>query len=156
MGGLAVAKLRTMTDVVTTLSELMRVCRSAQRVYWQAAQAINLIELRRLLETFAKQRRRFAAQLEIEVVRLGGVLDTERGSRAEHSGKARMKSAVSGDGAIIASCARIEDESVRAYEEALLTDLEPPLHTVVERQRDAIVAAADRIGDLQSRYRTVA
>jgi hypothetical protein len=57
---------------------------------------------------------------------------------------------------IIAASARVEDETVEAYESALRTELPLPIQTILERQVAAIVAASGRMHDLQSRHRTVA
>jgi uncharacterized protein (TIGR02284 family) len=149
---LAVVKVTSKPDAMETLSDLILVCRNAERGFRRAMETARLAEIKRLFDMYAKQRARFALQLETEVVRLGGLIPTENGI----GNKSRVKSAVTDDGSVVAACTHMEEDCMRAYREALANDLPLPLHTVVERQNAALVAALGRIRELQSSCRTVA
>jgi uncharacterized protein (TIGR02284 family) len=127
---------------------------SAEQRLRGATQATARRDLKRLFDLYAKQRARFATQLEVEVVRLGGLPKTSAGKATEPP-TARRPHRVD-ECSIVAECAHMEDELVKRYQQALNTGLPSPLHAIVQRQNAALVAARDRIHDVQSRSRTVA
>jgi uncharacterized protein (TIGR02284 family) len=152
-----VAETTTITDPAETLNELIQTCRKTEDGFRRATGAVNQIDLRRLFDTYAKQRARFASQLEVELLRMGGVLDRNGGlGRTGQTGKAHVRFPASDPSRIIDECTRFEDESVRGYRKALRAELPTPIQTIVERQIIAIVAANGRLHDLRTRHRTVA
>jgi uncharacterized protein (TIGR02284 family) len=155
-GGFAVTETTTLTDTVETLSELVHLCRKSEESFRRAAQSVNKVELRRLFDTYAKQSARFALQLEVELVRLGGVLDRPGDLEEGLSGRARLKFPATNTTNVVDECSHIEDELVRGYQAALHAELPQPIQNVIERQITAIVAASNRLHDLRSRHRTVA
>jgi uncharacterized protein (TIGR02284 family) len=151
-----VAGTTTITDAVEMLSDLIHTCRATENGFRRGAEAITQTDLRRLLDTYAKQSARFWSQLEVELVRLGGVLDRRDALDGAIAGKTLVRFPVTNPSKVIEDCARMEDELLRGYQNALQAELPPPLQTIIERQLTAILAASGRLRDLRSRHRTVA
>src|SRR5262245_32520475 len=99
-------------DVIATLNELIATCRDGEEGFRTAADTLRNPELRSLFLTYAQQRADFRAELEAEILRLGGDPST-RGSVAGslHRGWMSLRSAVAGitDQALIAEAERGED-----------------------------------------------
>jgi uncharacterized protein (TIGR02284 family) len=128
----------------TTLNDLIQTCRDGEQGFRTAAQHVETPELRRLFDTYANQRRDFAAELAAEMERLGGE-PAQSGSvlGSLHRGWMSMRSTVRpvDDDAIVTECARGEDSARQAYESALAGDLTPPVRPMIERQLARIVQA---------------
>ncbi len=139
-------------EVISTLNNLVETCKDGQNGFRTAAEAIKNSELTTLFNTYSQQRARFAAELQDEVLRLGGDPE-ETGSTAAalHRGWMNIKSAVTGedDGAVISECERGEDSAVEAYEEALETDLPNDVKVIVSRQFSQVKEAHDRIRSIE-------
>jgi len=137
---------------ISSLNDLIEICKDAQEGFRQAAEGVKNGELQTLFNTYAQQRAQFAAELQHEVLRLGG--EPERtGSTvgALHHGWLNLKSALTdGDeGAVISECERGEDFSVRRYEDALKDELPSDIRALVERQFAQVKEAHDRIRALE-------
>jgi uncharacterized protein (TIGR02284 family) len=138
--------------VASTLNQLVQTCKDGEQGFQAAAQGVDDPNLQRLFESYGQQRGEFAAELQLEVERLDQE-PAESGhlSAALHRGWMNIKAAVSGrdEGAIISECERGEDLAVRAYQEALATELPPDLRGLVERQLVKIKEAHDQIRSLE-------
>jgi uncharacterized protein (TIGR02284 family) len=123
--------------VGSTLNQLVQTCKDGEQGFQTAARAVDDPNLRHLFESYAQQRSEFAAELEVEVERMGRQ-PPESGHLAAslHRGWTNLKAAVTGrdEGAIISECERGEDLAVRAYQEALATQLPADLRALIERQ----------------------
>jgi uncharacterized protein (TIGR02284 family) len=132
---------------------LIETCKDGQDGFRTAAKGVSRPDLKTLFNTFSQQRAQFGAELQNEVLRLGG--DPEKtGSVAAslHRGWIDIKSAVTGknDNAVIAECERGEDSAVKNYEEAARDQSLPAnLSEIVARQYAAVKEAHDRIRSLE-------
>jgi uncharacterized protein (TIGR02284 family) len=145
-------------SVSSTLNQLIQTCKDGENGFRTAAEGVDDPNLRRLFESYSQQRAEFAAELQLEVERLGETPAEEgHAVAALHRGWMNMKSAVTGkdEGAIIAECERGEDFAVQAYERALRTPLSADLKGLVDRQFLKIREAHDQVRSLEqvhSRY----
>ncbi|MDT7542818.1 MAG: hypothetical protein QOE33_2722 [Acidobacteriota bacterium] len=138
---------------ISCLNNLIETCKDGQDGFRTAAEGVSRPDLKTLFNTFSQQRAQFGAELQNEVLRLGG--DPEKtGSVAAslHRGWIDIKSAVTGknDNAVIAECERGEDSAVKNYEEAARDQSLPAnLSEIVARQYAAVKEAHDRIRSLE-------
>jgi uncharacterized protein (TIGR02284 family) len=139
-------------DMISTLNELIEICKDGENGFRSAAEGISDSELQSLFRSYSEQRALFASELRTEVRRLGGNPEkTGSVAGAMHRGWINIKSAVTGEdeAAIIAECERGEDAAVAAYEEALAKDLSSEAKAVVRRQYAQVQQAHDRIRALE-------
>jgi uncharacterized protein (TIGR02284 family) len=138
---------------IACLNNLIETCKDGQDGFRTAAEGVSRPDLKTLFNTFSQQRAQFGAELQNEVLRLGG--DPEKtGSVAAslHRGWIDIKSAVTGkdDNAVISECERGEDSAVKNYEEAARDENLPAnLREIVQRQYAAVKEAHDRIRSLE-------
>lgn len=139
-------------DPSSTLNQLIQTCKDGEKGFHTAAEAVSDPNLRHLFESYSQQRSEFAAELELEVQRLGKD-PAEEGhmSAAVHRGWMDLKAAATGqdEGVIIAECERGEDVAVKAYRRALSVSLPPDLQAVIERQLIKIEEAHDQVRSLE-------
>lgn len=139
-------------DPSSTLNQLIQTCKDGEKGFHTAAEAVSDPNLRHLFESYSQQRSEFAAELELEVQRLGKD-PAEEGhmSAAVHRGWMDLKAAATGqdEGVIIAECERGEDVAVKAYRQALSVSLPPDLKAVIERQLIKIEEAHDQVRSLE-------
>ena len=139
-------------NVISTLNNLIETCKDGQEGFRQAAEGVKNSELQTLFNTYAQQRAQFAAELQNEVLHLGGEPE-KSGSTigALHHGWINIKSALTGgdESAVISECERGEDSSVRRYEDALKGELPNDIRALVERQFAQVKEAHDRIRALE-------
>jgi uncharacterized protein (TIGR02284 family) len=138
---------------IACLNNLIETCKDGQDGFRTAAEGVSRPDLKTLFNTFSQQRAQFGAELQNEVLRLGG--DPEKtGSVAAslHRGWIDIKSAVTGkdDNAVISECERGEDSAVKNYEEAARDENLPAnLREIIQRQYAAVKEAHDRIRSLE-------
>lgn len=139
-------------DGISTLNELIEICKDGQEGFQTAAEGVKNLQYRHLFNEYAKQRGQFVSELQ-EIVRgLGGDAEqTGSVAAALHRGWINIKSVVTGEdeAAILAECERGEDAAVKAYEEALKEGLPGDAAPIVERQYHLIRQAHDRIHALE-------
>ncbi len=146
-------------DVASTLNRLIQTCKDGENGFKVAAQSVDDLNLQHLLQSYSQQRSEFAAELQSEVQRL----DQEPAraghlAAALHRGWMDIKSLAAGrdEAAIIAECERGEDVAVKAYEQAMGSELPADLRALVERQFFKVKEAHDQIRSLEqihSRHR---
>lgn len=139
-------------DPSSTLNQLIQTCKDGEEGFHTAAEAVSDPNLRHLFESYSQQRSEFAAELELEVQRMGrDPADEGHISAAVHRGWMDLKAAVTGqdEGVIIAECERGEDVAVKAYRQALSASLPPDLKAVIERQLIKIQEAHDQVRSLE-------
>ena len=146
-------------DIGSTLNQLIQTCKDGEQGFQSAAAGVDDVNLQHLLESYSQQRSEFAAELQLEVQRLGQE-PAESGHLAAnlHRGWMNIRSAVVSreESAIIAECERGEDAAVKTYEKALGSALPADLRALVERQFVKIKEAHDQIRSLEevhSRHR---
>jgi uncharacterized protein (TIGR02284 family) len=136
----------------STLNQLIQTCKDGETGFRTAAQAVSDPNLRHLFESYSQQRSEFAAELEVEVQRMGRD-PAQKGhvAAALHRGWMELEAAVTGrdEGVIIAECERGEDLAVKAYRQALSVSLPPELKAMVERQLIKIQEAHDQVRSLE-------
>jgi uncharacterized protein (TIGR02284 family) len=135
-------------QVISTLNNLIEVCRDGQDGFETAAAGVRDEELRTLFHTYAEQRGQFAGELRDEVRRLGGEPETTGSiAAAIHRGWINIKAVITGqdDGAILAECERGEDAAVKSFRQALDRDLPTNVRAIIQRQFSHIREAHERI-----------
>lgn len=140
-------------DAISTLNNLIQTCRDGEQGFRSAAEHVKDAQVRGVFEELARERGSLARELEQEVGRLGGSAATSGSvSGALHRGWLDLKSAItSGDASIIAEAERGEDVAKSAFESALSErdDLAPETRAVVQRVANRVIAAHDRVRDLE-------
>jgi uncharacterized protein (TIGR02284 family) len=138
-------------EVISTLNDLIETCKDGEQGFRTAAEAISAdgeSDLRTLFNLYAQQRARFAAELQNEVLRLGGD-PTKSGhvSAAFKRGWMNLKAAVTGhdEASIIAECEASEAAAMRNYENALKKSLPADLMDIVETQYSEIRLSHERV-----------
>ncbi|MDZ7704200.1 MAG: PA2169 family four-helix-bundle protein [Trueperaceae bacterium] len=138
-------------DLIEALNTLIRTCIDGEIGYQEAAEEADHDSYRALFEQYAKERARFASELQGEVKGLGGTPETSGStSGALHRAWLNVRDAVTGkgDADIIAECLRGETVALEAYDEALEGDLPGSIERTVERQRARIAEVARRLETL--------
>jgi uncharacterized protein (TIGR02284 family) len=139
-------------DVISTLNDLIEVCRDGQQGLKEAAEGVKRSDLKTVLYEFSQQRAEFAGVLQSLVRSLGGEPETEGSfSGALHRGWIDLKSAITGkdDQAILNECERGEDSAKDSYADALKMNLPANVETIVRQQSQSVQAAHNRIKELR-------
>jgi uncharacterized protein (TIGR02284 family) len=142
----------TNKDVISELNDLIETCKDGQEGFRVAAEAVERPDLRTLFNMYAQQRAAFAAELNNEVLRLGG--DPAKSGHASatlHRGWMHIKEAVTGksEPAIIDECERGEDAAMEAYQNALKKNLPAPLMELVQSQFESVRQAHESVRNLK-------
>ena len=128
-------------DFVSVLNDLIEVCKDGERGFREAAEGVQNHELRTIFEKYSRQRAGFAAELQVEVSRIGGSPE-KSGSAAGalHRGWINLKAAITGknDHAILEEAERGEDVAVAGYRDALSKDLPSDFVAIIRKQYDAV------------------
>lgn len=142
----------TDAGAVDTLNGLAAACADRSDSFRAAAKAARNFELKALLQAYAEQRARFAAELQEQVRRLGGV-PADKGTLAAALYRRwnMMTSAVVGrdDAATVAECQRCEQAADTIYEHVLRQRLPDEAEAVVRQQHTAVREAHDRLRALE-------
>lgn len=138
-------------DLIEALNTLVRTCVDGEIGYQDAAEEADHDSYRALFEQYAKERARFASELQGEVKGLGGTPETSGSTTgALHRAWLNVRDAVTGkgDADIIAECLRGETVALEAYDEALDDDLPGSIMRTLERQRSRVAEIARRLETL--------
>jgi uncharacterized protein (TIGR02284 family) len=138
----------TAEETIEHLNGLIAVCKDGEHGYATAAEHVRNSELTTVFADYAKQRARFARELQAEVERLGGVpSDSGTLTAALHRGWIDVKSALSGGdaGGIIAACETGEDSAQAAFERVVNTDISGQSRSLIEKQYRQIEEAHKRM-----------
>ncbi|MFL5532966.1 MAG: ferritin-like domain-containing protein [Gemmatimonadales bacterium] len=139
-------------EVASTLNQLIQTCKDGENGFKVAAESVEDVNLQHLLASYSQQRSEFAAELQSEVQRLHqDPAESGHAAAALHRGWMDIKSLAIGqdEAAIIAECERGEDVAVKAYEQALASELPADLRALVERQLLNVKEAHDQIRSLE-------
>ena len=130
-----------MADIVTTLNDLIAVCRDSEEGFGKAAKGCHSDGLRNRLIGIARQRGDFADEL---AERVRG-MNAEPAAQAHessvlHEGWRQLEESIrpKDDASFLAECIAGEENTLRHYETALTRDLPVPIRPVVDRQRLAV------------------
>jgi uncharacterized protein (TIGR02284 family) len=151
MGGISMAENN---EDVGALNDLIETCKDAEQGFRTAAESVGKdgdAELRTLLNAYAQQRARFAAELQNEVLRRGGdPAKSGHVSAGFQRSWMNLKAAVSAnsEASIIEECKSGEEAAMRNYETALKKNLPSDLFAIVEVQYAEIKQARDRLRGL--------
>jgi uncharacterized protein (TIGR02284 family) len=143
---------KSVDRTASTLNELIQTSKDGENGFRAAAESVEDSNLRHLLESYAQQRAEFAAELQLEVLRLAqDPADTGHAAAALHRSWMDIKAGLTGrdEAAVIAECERGEDTAVAAYRKALESELPEDLRMVVQRQFLEVQQAHDHIRSLE-------
>jgi uncharacterized protein (TIGR02284 family) len=139
-------------ELLFTLNDLIETCNDGRDGFLDAAHHATDSRLQHMCSEYAQQRAGFAADLQREVLRLGGDLD-RKGTvlGALHRRWIQVRAAIVGldDRAIIAECERGEDIALEHYREASGRKLPHTARELVVRQFEQVQQAHDRFRDLK-------
>ncbi len=140
-------------DVPGIVARLIEICNLGELGFRTAATGVSEPTLRRLLESYARQRAEFVVQLEAEVPQFGARVDPPRdhigdGDIAE--GLNPCREADTDEPAILAGCARGERSAERAFRKAAEKRIPGALGRIVERQHLQVKDAHDHVRSLQA------
>jgi uncharacterized protein (TIGR02284 family) len=139
-------------ETSSTLNRLIQTCKDGEKGFQAAAEGVNDPNLRHLFESYSQQRGEFAAELQLEVRRLGEEpAESGHAAAALHRGWMEIKAAVTDrdEGAVISECERGEDLALQAYEQALGSALSSDIEQIIERQFLKIKEAHDQVRSLE-------
>lgn len=147
----------TIKETADTLNDLIEVLKDGQKGFEAAAQDAEWADLKLTFQRFSEQRAKFAHDLQALVVQKGERPE-ESGTMAGalHRGWIHLKSSLTtrDDLAILQECERGEDSAVKAYRDALASEL-GEAHFVIAQQAVEIQAAHDRIRSLRDSFKEV-
>lgn len=144
-------------DVVDTLNDLIETCRDGEYGFSACAEHSQAQNLKTFLWRRAGECRDAAAELETQVLRLGG--KPEKGGSASgtlHRGWVAVRSTLSGytDQAMLDECERGEDSALARYRKALKAPLPAPVRALVQRQFEGAQRNHDEVKALRDGLKT--
>jgi len=131
-------------EFADVLNDLVETCKDGEEGYREAAKGVQNPEIRSVFDNYSRQRAKFAAELQVEVARIGGTPEKSGSAAgAVHRGWINLKAAVAGgdDHAMLEDAERGEDAAVKAYRDALAKDLPSDIQAIVRKQYDEILEA---------------
>jgi len=131
----------TNDEVISTLNSLIETCKDGEEGFRTAGDAVEDLDIRTVCHLFGQQRARFASELNNEVLRRGGEpVESGHVSASLHRGWLHLKTAIGSkhEASIVDECERGEDAAMKAYEDALKTQLPSDLLSIVEEQYEEI------------------
>jgi uncharacterized protein (TIGR02284 family) len=140
-------------DVVSTLNNLIEICKDGQEGFKTAAEGVERSELKTKFYEYSQQRSQFAGELQELVRQHGGDPETTGDVVASlHRAWIDIKSVVTGkdEAAILNECERGEDHAKDAYKKATEMDLPSDVSEVLQRQSSAVREAHDTIKALRN------
>ena len=140
-------------SVISTLNELIQICRDGQEGFKDSAEGIERSDLKTTFYEFSQQRAEFLGVLQQLVRSLGGDPETSGSfSGAVHRGWIDLKSAITGkdEGSILNECERGEDYAKDAYLKATQSNMPANIADVIGQQYQAVLAAHNRIKGLRN------
>ena len=144
----------SLADTISTLNKLIETCKDGQEGFRLAAEAVTDDEdLKGFLFSCSLQRSKFAGELQNELIALGEPEPSELTTFKSvlHRGWINLKGVLTGhdDHAILVECERGEDTAVADYRKAMASDLSAPLHEIVNRQFQEVLATHNSVRGLR-------
>lgn len=146
-------------DAIDTLNELIETCRDGESGFRSCADNARRTDLRQLFAERAEGCYRAAAELQGEVMRLGGVrADSGSAASAVPRGWVAVKARLAGytDLALLEECERGEDVALERYRSALSERLPAAALAVVKLQYAGVDANHAQIRTLRDEARKTA
>lgn len=148
----------TIDKTVSVLHDLVRTCKDGEEGYRLAADKNRSADFSALLMQHSSQRGRMGADLALQLRQMGDESsDGGTPAAALFRGWINLRSALSHGNpeVILAECERGEDMAVRAYEEALKSDLRVDVRFLIEKQFRMVLEARDRIRSLRGQKQRI-
>jgi uncharacterized protein (TIGR02284 family) len=143
-------------DLISTLNDLIETSKDGEQGFRTCAENVSNMELQEIFTRAAARCAEGARELQREVGRLGGDVETH-GSVAgsAHRAWVDIKAVATGkdDEAILNEAERGEDSAKDSYSEALEKDLPPEIRAIVARQYQGVLENHKQVRDLRNRYR---
>lgn len=140
-------------DGVTVLKTLTDTLADSINGYRDAAQHVDSNEFRQMFTQLAEDRSQTLSDLQAEVSRLGGTVDSDGTTLGHlHQRWLDFKAGITGrdDKAVINEVERGEDYLKEKFEAALSTDsLDPAIRAPIERAFGSVRAGHDRVSQLK-------
>ncbi len=128
-------------DIIDTLNDLIETSKDGEYGFRTSAEYLKDASLKQSFLARAEECRMAAAELQEQVVRLGGKAeDSGSAAGAMHRGWAAVKGTLAGytDKAILEETERGEDSALASYRKALDDELPPDVRVLVERQFEGV------------------
>jgi len=134
-------------EAVSTLKNLIEICRDGQKGYLDAAEHITDTGLRAFFNEQSLERARYAGELQGELLLMGHDETKASGSVAAalHRGWLDLTANIAGDDAVLSAVEQGEDSAKKAYEEAVDKDLPENVRGMVRSQAQGVIAAHDHV-----------
>jgi len=145
-------------EVLSTLKNLIEICRDGQQGYLDAAEHITDTGLRAFFNEQSLERSRYAGELQSELLRMGQDDSKASGSIAGalHRGWLDLTANIGGDDAVLSAVEQGEDSAKKAYEAAVEKDLPENVRGMVRSQAQGVIAAHDHVKLLRDAKKKVA
>jgi len=146
-------------DTVDIIEKLIETCRDGQVGYLEAAEHARNKELRDYFQHQSMERSKFAGELVKVALHLGETDPDRNPSIANklHRAWIDVKQRLGGgDASVLGSVEVGEDNAKHHYQEALLADLPPDVHSMIERQAESVFDAYDQVRTLRDMYKRAA
>ncbi len=146
-------------NTIEIIENLIQTCRNGEEGYRSAAEHTNDLDLRDFFDREAKERARFARELERVAQGLGEPepsRDTSVASKLHRAWFDLKQKFGGGDESVVASVETGESDARKEYQEALDSDLPFDVRAVVERQFESIAIAYDRVCALRDQFKRAA
>lgn len=145
-------------DIIDTLNDLIETSKDGEYGFRSSAEYVTDPAIKQSFLHRAEECRQAAAELQAEVVRLGGEAeDSGTAAGALHRGWVAVKGTLAGytNKAILEETERGEDSAMKAYREALEESLPPQVRALVERQYEGVKRNHQQVRALRDQARAV-
>jgi len=143
---------REPSQIIAILYRLIETCRDGQEGFLAAADRVPDGDLKALFNSYSRQRAQFLRELQEEVRRRGGELETTgslTGTLRRESMEVKGADVGDCEGAIMTECERGEGAAVKNYREALAAELPGDLLARVQQHYTQIRESHDLIRALE-------
>ena len=143
----------TMTPdhVISALNSLISLNRDDQKGFQEAAEKIEVTEIKTYYLEQSLSRAQFVGELQSQVHSLGSEPE-DKGtvSGALHRGWMNLKTALGGgDHAILAATESVEDHAISTYQKAMSESLPADVRDIVERQFESVKLSHNKVKALR-------
>ncbi len=139
-------------EYVAAVSDVVSICRDAEEGFRGAAQAVENPGLKSTFEEYSAQRAQFARELQRALQHAGGEAADPSGTVGSvQSAWMKIKGVLTGhdEHAILSTVEGGEDLSVQLYNDAVAKDPPRSIKEILDKQREQVVQAHNRIRDLR-------
>ncbi len=139
-------------NAISVLEELIQTCKDGQKGYEEAAAKVKRMDLKTFFNEQARERARFAGELEVELNRLGKGDKKLSGSVLGTLHRAWIDTKVGlggGDKTVLEWLEHGEDRAKDAYQKAVKGSLPANLMEIIRAQAASVQAAHDKVKELR-------